>query len=78
MPIFETQAVIFTIIKVFFIKTKKNIWKNSSMLKKFVRAECMLTNVVRTLADVVATKLGIILFSFLPLTFLPEGVCLRF
>ena len=45
-----------------------------------VRAKCVRTNVVRALADVVATKLGIILlsFSFLPLTFLPEGICLRF
>ena len=52
--------------------------------KMLVRVECMRTNVVRVLADVVATKLGIILpffslfflLSFLPLTFLPEGVCL--
>ena len=42
---------------------------------KLVRADCVRTNVVRTLANVVATKLGIILPSsfFLPLTFLPEG-----
>ena len=36
-------------------------------------------NVVRARADVVATKLGIIILfssSFLPFTFLPEGVCL--
>ena len=44
----------------------------------------MRTNVVRALADVVATKLGIILLllsfflSFLPLTFLSEGVYLQF
>ena len=44
------------------------------------RVECVRTSVVRALADVVATKLGIFLFlpSFLPLTYLPEGVCLRF
>ena len=38
------------------------------------------THGFRARADVVATKLGIILFllsfSFLPRTFLPEGVCL--
>ena len=36
--------------------------------------------VMHARADVVATKLGIILLflSFLPLAFLPEGVCLRF
>ena len=38
---------------------------------------------LRARADVVAPKLGIILFSFflpsfLPLAFLPGGVCLRF
>ena len=51
---------------------------------KLVRAECVLTNVVLALADVVATKLGIIFFffffssSFFPRTFLPEGVYLSF
>ena len=45
----------------------------------------MRTHVVRALADVVATKLGIILLSFfflsssiLPLTFLPEGFAYDF
>ena len=43
------------------------------------RAECVRPNVVRALADIVATKLGIILLSFFhALTFLPEGVCLQF
>ena len=37
----------------------------------------MCTNVVHVLADVVATKLDIIFF-FLPLTFLPEGVTYDF
>ena len=46
-------------------------------LELLVRAECVRTNFVRALADVVATKLGIIL-SFLQLTFLPEGVCIPF
>ena len=39
-------------------------------------------SLLRALADVVATKLGIILssfsFFFLPLIFLLEGICLRF
>ena len=39
-----------------------------------VRAECVHTNVVRALADVVA--IIILYFFFLPLTFLPEGVYL--
>ena len=42
----------------------------------------MRTHVVHARADIVATKLGIILSfflsSFLPRTFLPEGVYLRF
>ena len=45
---------------------------------ELVQTECVCTNIVHALVDVVATKLGIIVFSFLsfflPLTFLPEGV----
>ena len=49
---------------------------NSDIALVLVRAECVHINVVRALADILATILGTILLlssSLLPLTFLPEG-----
>ena len=40
---------------------------------QLVRAKCMRTNIVRELADVVATKLGIILSSSMHILFSQKG-----
>ena len=52
---------------------RNNVFSNSFLL---VRAECVRTNVVRALADVVAIKFGIILsFFFLRLTLRKQSPC---